>query len=68
METKVIPPKFSGCYNNTDYFKKYGNTFSGLLRNLKIGEISIKYKPRLNSKDKKIKFYHIFNALYEIFL
>ena len=20
METKVIPPKFSGCYNNTDYF------------------------------------------------
>ena len=36
-------------------------------RNLKIGEISIKYKPRINSKDKKIKFYHIFNALYEIF-
>jgi len=36
-------------------------------RNLKIGEISIRYKPRINSKDKKIKFYHIFNALYEIF-
>ena len=36
-------------------------------RNFKIGEISIKYKPRKNSKDKKIKFYHIFNALYEIF-
>jgi len=36
-------------------------------KNLKIGEISIKYKPRLNSKDKKIRFYHIFCALYEIF-
>ena len=36
-------------------------------RNLKIGEISIKYKARANSKDKKIKFYNIFNALYEIF-
>jgi len=36
-------------------------------RNLKIGEISIKYKARTNSKDKKIKFYNIFNALYEIF-
>tara|TARA_A100000164_G_C21918805_1_gene779605 strand:- start:1649 stop:2335 length:687 start_codon:yes stop_codon:yes gene_type:complete len=36
-------------------------------RNLKIGEISIKYKPRSNSREKKIKFYNIFNALYEIF-
>ena len=36
-------------------------------RNLKIDEISIKYKARANSKDKKIKFYNIFNALYEIF-
>lgn len=36
-------------------------------RDLKIGEISIKYKPRSNSRDKKIKFYNIFNALYEIF-
>jgi len=36
-------------------------------RNLKIGELSIKYKPRANSKDKKIKFYNIINALYEIF-
>ena len=36
-------------------------------RNLRIGELSIKYKPRANSKDKKIKFYNIFNALYEIF-
>ena len=36
-------------------------------RNLNIGEMSIKYKPRKNSKDKKIKFYNIFNALYEIF-
>ena len=36
-------------------------------RNLNIGEMSIRYKPRANSKDKKIKFYNIFNALYEIF-
>ena len=36
-------------------------------RNLKIGEISIKYKPRANWREKKIKFYNIFNALYEIF-
>ena len=36
-------------------------------RKLRIGEISIKYKARANSKDKKIKFYNIFNALYEIF-
>jgi hypothetical protein len=36
-------------------------------RNLNIGEMSIRYKPRENSKDKKIKFYNIFNALYEIF-
>ena len=36
-------------------------------KNLKIGEISIKYTPRINSQDKKIKFYNIFNALYEIF-
>ena len=36
-------------------------------RNLKIGEVSINYTPRLNSKDKKIKFYHMFGALYQIF-
>ena len=36
-------------------------------RNLKIGEISIKYKARANWREKKIKFYNIFNALYEIF-
>ena len=38
-----------------------------LKRNLKVGEISINYKPRENSADKKIKFYHIINALYNIF-
>ena len=36
-------------------------------RKLKIGEIAIKYKARANWKEKKIKFYNIFNALYEIF-
>jgi glycosyltransferase involved in cell wall biosynthesis len=34
---------------------------------LKIGEVSIKYSPRKNSNEKKIKFYHIFNAFYQIF-
>ncbi len=38
-----------------------------LKRNLKVGEISINYKPRANSADKKIKFYHIINALFHIF-
>ncbi len=33
---------------------------------LKIDELQINYIPRLNSKDKKIKFYHMFNALYAI--
>jgi glycosyltransferase involved in cell wall biosynthesis len=36
-------------------------------KNYKVGELYIKYKPRENSKDKKIKFYHMINALYEIF-
>ena len=35
--------------------------------NYKIGELYIKYKPREISKDKKIKFYHMFVAFYEIF-
>jgi hypothetical protein len=35
-------------------------------RNLKIGEISIKYKPRLNQNEKKIRIYNIFNAIYEL--
>lgn len=35
--------------------------------NYKIGELYIKYKPREISKDKKIKFYHMFIAFYEIF-
>ena len=34
---------------------------------LKVGEISIDYQPRANSHEKKIKPYHILNALYEIF-
>jgi glycosyltransferase involved in cell wall biosynthesis len=36
-------------------------------RNLKIGELNIKYKPRKILRDKKIKFYHILIALYQIF-
>ena len=36
-------------------------------RNFKIGELNIKYKPRRISKDKKIKFYHMLIALYQIF-
>jgi glycosyltransferase involved in cell wall biosynthesis len=35
--------------------------------NYKIGEVYIKYKPREISKNKKIKFYHMFIAFYEIF-
>jgi glycosyltransferase involved in cell wall biosynthesis len=35
--------------------------------NYTIGELYIKYKPREISKDKKIKFYHMFIAFYEIF-
>jgi glycosyltransferase involved in cell wall biosynthesis len=34
---------------------------------LKIEEVGIKYTPRKNSSEKKIKFYHMFVALYEIF-
>ena len=33
---------------------------------LKTAEMSIKYKPRENSSEKKIKFYHMFVALYEV--
>ena len=35
-------------------------------KNLKVGEIFIDYKPRENFSDKKIKFYHMFNAIYGI--
>jgi glycosyltransferase involved in cell wall biosynthesis len=35
-------------------------------RNLKIGEIGIKFKPRLYQNEKKIKIYNIFNAIYEL--
>lgn len=35
--------------------------------NFKVEEVSIKYKPRVNFNEKKIKFYHMINALYEIF-
>ena len=34
---------------------------------LKIEETYVDYVPRENSKEKKIKFYHMFNALYAIF-
>ena len=33
---------------------------------LKVDEVYIKYKPRENFSDKKIKFYHMFNAIYGI--
>jgi glycosyltransferase involved in cell wall biosynthesis len=36
-------------------------------KKFKIKEIFIKYKPREHSSEKKIKFYHMVNALYEIF-
>ena len=35
--------------------------------NFNIGEIFVKYEPRKNSNEKKIKFYHMFVALYQIF-
>ena len=50
---------------------KYGFDFEFLSRackkKLEINEVSIKYKPRKNFNEKKIKFYHMINALYEIF-
>ena len=35
--------------------------------NLRIGEVFVKYTPRANSSEKKIKFYHMFVALFQIF-
>jgi glycosyltransferase involved in cell wall biosynthesis len=35
--------------------------------NLKIDEVLVKYTPRENSREKKIKFYHMFVALFQIF-
>ena len=35
--------------------------------NFKIGEIFVNYIPRKNSNEKKIKFYHMFVALFQIF-
>ena len=35
-------------------------------RNFKIGEMGVKYKPRLHQNEKKIKVYNIFNAIYEL--
>jgi len=50
---------------------RYGFDFEFLSRackkKLKINEVSIRYKPRKKNSEKKIKFYHMFNALYEIF-
>lgn len=34
--------------------------------NLKVEEVFITYNPRKNSSEKKIKFYHLFNAIYAI--
>ncbi len=34
---------------------------------LKVEEVFINYTPRENNSDKKIKFYHLFNAIYAIF-
>ena len=49
----------------------YGFDFEFLSRackkKLKIDEVPINYKPRKNFSEKKIKFYHMLNALYEIF-
>ena len=36
-------------------------------KKLLIKEIFVDYTPRERSEEKKIKFYHMFNALYEIF-
>ena len=35
-------------------------------KKLKVDEVFIKYTPRENFSDKKIKFYHMFNAIYGI--
>ena len=35
-------------------------------KKLKVDEVFIKYMPRENFSDKKIKFYHMFNAIYGI--
>jgi glycosyltransferase involved in cell wall biosynthesis len=35
--------------------------------NLRIDELFVKYTPRANSDEKKIKFYHMFVALFQIF-
>lgn len=37
-------------------------------KNLNVEEVNIEYKPRENSNEKKIKFYHIFNAIYAILI
>tara|TARA_B100001741_G_C16513460_1_gene580955 strand:- start:648 stop:1349 length:702 start_codon:yes stop_codon:yes gene_type:complete len=37
-------------------------------KNLRVEEVNIKYTPRQNSSEKKIKFYHLFNALYAILI
>lgn len=35
-------------------------------KNLKFEEVFIEYEPRKNNSEKKIKFYHMFNAIYGI--
>ena len=57
---KYVLPKMSG--------QGFDFEFVSLIckKNLKVGEIFIDYKPRENFSDKKIKFYHMFNAIYGI--
>ena len=35
-------------------------------KDLKFEEVFIEYRPRKNNSEKKIKFYHMFNAIYAI--
>jgi glycosyltransferase involved in cell wall biosynthesis len=55
--------------NSTSFYEGYDFELISRIckKKLKIGEVSIKYTPRKNSSEKKIKFYHIFNAIYQIF-
>jgi len=51
------------CFNNGFDFQ---HTSRIVKRRFRIGEVFIKYKPRKEG-EKKIKFYHMVNAIYEIF-
>lgn len=62
-KTETIKKIPISCFNQGFDFQFISRIFK---KKLKVGEIFIKYKPRENSSDKKIKFYHMINALYEI--